>query len=90
MRAAMTLLPVKLVVAAFGIAVLLATPADAQKARKDRTQAAAKPATTATASQLPSGPNTVWFGNEYLGADPDPRIRHELMRDLSSHFGGNF
>jgi hypothetical protein len=85
----MTPLPVKLAVAAFGLAVILATPAEAQKARKDRSQAA-RATSTVSSSHLQTGPNTVWFGNEYLGADPDPRIRAELRRDLGAHFGGNF
>lgn len=85
----MTSLPVKAVVATVGLAFLLATPADAQT-RKNRSQAAASASRSAVPIASAKGPNVVMFGNEYLGADPDPRIRHELLRDLCAHFGGNF
>jgi hypothetical protein len=67
------------------IAVLVAAPAEAAKTRKYRPHVAAY----VQPSGYPRGPNSVWFGNEYLGADPDPRIRYELLRDLGAHFGGN-
>jgi hypothetical protein len=88
----MTSFPIKLVVSSVALAFLFAMPADAQKARKDRPRAAASPAAVNApqGTTLPTGPTSVWFGAEYLGQDPDPRIRHELARDLSAHFGGNF
>jgi hypothetical protein len=32
--------------------------------------------------------NTVTFGGKYVGQDPDPAVRHELLRDYSVHAGG--
>jgi hypothetical protein len=36
-------------------------------------------------SAFPPGP--VYFGNDYLGDDPDPFIRQQLLRDLGAHYG---
>jgi hypothetical protein len=38
------------------------------------------------ANLFPPGP--VYYGNQYLGNDPDPRVRLQLLRDLGAHFGG--
>jgi hypothetical protein len=37
---------------------------------------------------VPAGP--LYHGPEYLGDDPDPNIRFELMRDLSGRYGGDY
>ena len=79
----MRLHPLTLFSAAVGLALLLAPPA-AAKARKPHLVA------RADVVRVVQNPNAVYYGNEYLGADPDPRIRHELLRDLNAHFGGNF
>ena len=34
------------------------------------------------------GRNTVSFSTYVLCSDPDPRIRHGLMQDIGSKFGG--
>ena len=90
----MTSLPVKILVSAAGLAVVLvlASPAGAAETRKKRKQVAAQPNVTVNAhcrgrSLFPCGP--VMYGNEYLGDDPDPFIRSQLLRDLGLHFGGN-
>jgi hypothetical protein len=36
---------------------------------------------------VPAGP--LYHAREYLGDDPDPRIRFELMRDISGRYGGD-
>jgi hypothetical protein len=36
---------------------------------------------------VPGGP--LYFGGVYLGDDPDPNIRFQLMRDISGRFGGD-
>ena len=36
---------------------------------------------------VPAGPR--YFGGVYLGDDPDPNIRFQLMRDISGRFGGD-
>lgn len=38
------------------------------------------------ANVFPTGP--LYFGNTYLGDDPDPNIRFQLLRDLGARFGG--
>jgi hypothetical protein len=88
----MTSFPVKMLMAAIGLAFLVTTPADAQS-RKQRKPAAATTGITVHphyrgANLFPPGP--VMYGNEYLGDDPDPFIRQQILRDLGAHFGGNF
>ena len=76
---------------AAGLAVL-AAPADAAKARKHHKQAVArthiqaKPGYWGT-NLVPAGP--LYFGQVYLGDDPDPNIRAYILRDLSGRFGGS-
>jgi len=63
-----------------GAAVLIATPAFAHAVHK-RSRAA----TASYAYEAPYGPNVVvGFDGTILGADPDPRIRFELMREGGS------
>jgi len=78
--------PLTPVLSAIVLTVLLASPAEAAKARKHGPHVAANAQTVS----YQRDPNSVWYGNEYLGTDPDPRIRHELLRDLAAHFGSNF
>ena len=77
-------LPIAFVVSAVGLALALASPADAAK-RKYRSASAPK-----QYMQTVDAPRSqsVYYGNKYLGADPDPRIRFELQRDLGAAFGG--
>jgi len=90
----MASLPVKLMVSAIGLAFVLAaaTPADAAKARKHKRHAAAHAAKVTANSRywgtdlFPAGP--VYNGPDYLGDDPDPNIRFQLLRDLGAHYGG--
>ena len=83
-------LPAKMIMVAAAIAVALMSSADA-KSRKQRKPVAAPTQLTVNpyargANLFPPGP--VMYGNEYLGDDPDPFIRLQLMRDLGAHFGG--
>ena len=87
MRAMMTNFPTKLVVSAIGLAFLLATPAEAAK-RKPRAEAAPRPLHLRATPPAPQS-TAVYYGDKYLGADPDPRIRFELNRDLGAAFGGD-
>jgi hypothetical protein len=90
----MASLPVKLMASAVGLAFVLAAavPADAAKARKHKRHAAAHAAEPAANSKyrgtnlFPAGP--VYNGPDYLGDDPDPNIRFQLLRDLGAHYGG--
>jgi hypothetical protein len=82
----MRLRPLALIASTVGLAVVLAAPAEAAK-RKHRDHMAAKPYVRAVPAQ-PVRSTSVYWGDKYLGADPDPRIRHELLRDLGAAFGG--
>ena len=77
---------IRLLVCASGLALMFTPHADAAKKIK-------KPHTTIASSencrggnQFPCGP--VYFGDYYLGSDPDPFIRSQIQRDLSAKFGG--
>ena len=88
-------LSLKIFVAAIAAAFALATSANAESAEKVRKNK--KVATTARTVQadpyhrgtnlVPAGP--LYFGGVYLGDDPDPNIRFQLLRDVSGRFGGD-
>jgi len=90
----MSSLPFKVLAAAFVAAFAFATSANAENAEKVRKHK--KVATTSRTVQadsyhrgtnlVPAGP--LYFGGVYLGDDPDPNIRFQLMRDISGRFGG--
>ena len=89
----MASLPFKLMVSVVGLAFVLAAvaPADAAKARKHKKVAAAHSAARVQSKYwgtdlFPAGP--VYNGSDYLGDDPDPNIRFQLLRDLGAHYGG--
>jgi hypothetical protein len=81
-------------VAIFVAAVALASSANAENTGKVRKHK--KFATTSKTVQadpyhrgtnlVPAGP--LYFGGVYLGDDPDPNIRFQLLRDISGRFGG--
>ena len=82
---------VGLVVSVLGLGMLLASPADARKANRQQRayveQRAAPPRNT------PQSNVVCWTtcgqpGSIVLGADPDPFIRSQLLRDASRYFGG--
>jgi hypothetical protein len=91
----MSTFPFKVLVATFVAAFALATSATAQnaeKVRKDKKIATASKSMKADAyhrgtNLVPAGP--LYFGGVYLGDDPDPNIRFQLMRDISGRFGGD-
>jgi hypothetical protein len=81
----------KTIVGCLGLAVAFAVaPADAE-ARKHRkpaahhTEVAAKRGERGT-NLFPAGP--VYHAGDYLGDDPDPNIRFQLLRDLGIRYGG--
>ncbi len=86
----MTSRPIALLLCTLGLAVVLASSADAAKAVK-KPKRLAQQATAGTsvpcrgASQFPCGP--VYFQGYYLGNDPDPFIRAMIQRDLGAKFG---
>src|SRR5262245_9181334 len=87
--------PLKIAVVATVAAFALATSASAENTGKVRKHK--KVATTSKAMQtdpfdrgtnlVPAGP--LYFGGVYLGDDPDPNIRFQLLRDISGRFGGD-
>ena len=84
--------PVKLLVSAAGLAMLLAAPVDAAQSGKNRKGVEARPAAAVPPRErgtnlFPPGP--VMYGHVYLGNDPDPFIRSQILRDLEARFGGN-
>ena len=86
----MTSFPVKIVLATASLAVVLTSSADAAKSRKQQ-KSMSGPAITVNpqlrgANPFPSGP--VMYGTYYLGNDPDPFIRLQILRDLGAPFGG--
>jgi len=69
----------KLLSAFVGAVVFLATPALASKAHK---REVSSPKAHASQSQRASDVNSVYgWDGRYRGADPDPNIRFQLMRD---------
>jgi hypothetical protein len=90
----MSSLLLKVLVAAFVAAFAFATSANAENTEKVRKHK--KVTTTSKIVQadpyhrgtnlVPAGP--LYFGGVYLGDDPDPNIRFQLMRDISGRFGG--
>jgi hypothetical protein len=68
----------KIVLTAFGLAALLATPAFAQKHHR-----AYAPGPYASVNA------PVIEGNTVVGTDPDPQVRFELERDSSTYTSTN-
>ena len=77
----------KTIVSALAIAALLATPAFAQKARKHHP--VATPGQGIYNSVAPNAFNStaVEANGRIIGADPDPQVRTEMLRDFGSSVG---
>lgn len=87
----MSTLPLEVIVATLAAAFALATPATAEKARKHKKVVVASKTVRADpyhrgTNLVPAGP--LYFGDVYLGDDPDPNIRFQLLRDISGRLGG--
>jgi hypothetical protein len=65
-------------------AALLASPVFAQTEKP--AQAQKGQATTQKAPAV-KGPNDVYCGGQYLGSDPDPKVRLQLLRDYKHECG---
>ncbi|HET7192120.1 MAG TPA: hypothetical protein VFI98_09445 [Pseudolabrys sp.] len=82
----------KVLAACLSAAFVIATPADAANSRKHKKVA---PTTKLVRNDplhrgtdlVPAGP--LYFGDVYLGDDPDPNIRFQLLRDISGRMGGD-
>ena len=83
-----TALSVGLVASAIGVGMLLASPADARPS-KQRAYAAQRAAPRGTSqSNLVCWTPCGHPGSIVMGADPDPFIRQQILRDASGFFGG--
>ena len=95
-RVNMTLLFVGWVVSGIGLSAFLAAPAGAQHpSRQQRVDAGRWPSggVTAWPQNTPPGNVVCWNGCGHpgsivMGADPDPFIRSQILRDASRFFGG--
>jgi hypothetical protein len=90
-----------ILLATITLALCLATPADAANTGKQKKPVAGATAhamkhrrTTAVIQPafryqggVPAGP--LYNGQDYLGNDPDPNIRSQILRDLGGRYGGN-
>jgi hypothetical protein len=86
-------LPGSAIALCVGLAMVLASPAEAAKAGKHKRHAAAASTKARHSGAAHWGTNLVrrgplYNGPEYLGDDPDPNIRFQLLRDLSIRYGG--
>jgi hypothetical protein len=94
-EATMPSLSFKIFAAAAVAIFALATSASAESAEKPRKhKKVAATSKTVQADPYRRGTNLVpggplYFGGAYLGDDPDPNIRFQLMRDISGRFGGD-
>jgi hypothetical protein len=88
-------------VSAIGLAFVLASPAEAAKAGKQKKSAtsehALKHRQTAEAVPAPEvgyqggvmrGP--LYNGQDYIGDDPDPNVRAFLIKNLSGRYGSSY
>jgi hypothetical protein len=79
---------VKSLVCALGLVVMLASSADAAKKTRKPIADQARAASSEhcrSANLFPCGP--IYSGNDYLGEDPDPFIRSQILRDLGIKYG---
>lgn len=77
----------KLILTTLGLVALLATPALAQKPQN---RAMAPNTIAAGSPDFTSGsPSALYVDGRYVGNDPDPSIRSELLRDAQTALGVN-
>ena len=87
----MSSLLLKIFVAAIAAAFAFGAPANAEKVRKHKKVAETSKTVRSDpyhrgTNLVPAGP--LYFGDVYLGDDPDPNIRFQLLRDISGRLGG--
>ena len=76
-----------------GLALVQSAPADAAKAGKHKRHVAAASTKARQSGTAYWGTDLVrrgplYNGPDYLGDDPDPNIRFQLLRDLDARYGG--
>lgn len=94
MRTTRTAVSIGLVASIFGLGMLLASPADARtKYRQQPYPVQYSYGTPGVYRNTPPGNIVCWTpcgqpGSIVMGADPDPFIRQQILRDASGFFGG--
>jgi hypothetical protein len=89
-----TSVSVGLVISVLGLGMILASPADARKASNRQRAYVEQQAALGTMPRNTPPSNVVCWttcgqpSSIVLGADPDPFIRLQLLRDASRYFGG--
>jgi hypothetical protein len=89
-----TTLSVGLIASVVGIGMVVASPADArQKYRQQPSVTEYSYGTPGVYRSTPPGNVVCWTtcghpGSIVMGADPDPFIRQQILRDASGFFGG--
>ena len=85
-------LSVTLAVSAIGLAVVMASPAEAAKKKQRHHSGYAAHAMELgeTGGRFQGGvlAGPLYNGQDYLGTDPDPHIRAYMLKDLGSRYGG--
>ena len=85
-------LSVTLSVSAIGLAVVMASPAEAAKKKQHHQPGYASQAMVpgGTSGRFQGGvlAGPLYNGQDYLGTDPDPNIRAYILKDLDSRYGG--
>ena len=84
--------PVALIASAMGLAIAVASPAEAAKKHRHHSGFTAKamvPGGTYAPAQSGVRAGPLYNGQDYLGTDPDPNIRSYILRDLGSRYGGS-
>jgi len=90
----MTHLCAGLVVSAIGLVVFLSSPANAERVSKKQSSYQSQRVASNTNARRAKArevrePNAVYWGCcTKMGADPDPFIRSQILRDASGFFGG--
>jgi hypothetical protein len=89
----MRLLWVGSILTAASLGIFIYSPADARQANKQRRVSAEQRVPGTVPRNTPPGNVVCWTpcgqpGAIVLGADPDPFIRQQLLRDASRYFGG--
>jgi hypothetical protein len=82
---------VGLVVSVVGLVAFLSSPANADRVNKKQGSYYSKrPASKPSARQVNAreGNSVYWGCCTRMGADPDPFIRSQILRDASGFFGG--
>ncbi len=86
----MSSLPFKLLALVLVSAFALASPVDAKTRKHKKTTVTSQ---TAYGPQYRGTnlvrPGPLYFSGVYLGDDPDPNIRFQIMRDITGRFGGD-